>query len=114
MFSRNGCYRKTPKLRVRPVPEMDACIVFTPARPNLYTLNPTAWLVLELCDGATGKALEARYYHAVEPLLTRGEARAELHRIVEDLEHKGIVEQFNGSDSQARRRILSAPSNGRV
>ena len=94
MFYRNGCYRKTPNLRVRPIPEMDACVVFTPDEPNLYTLNATAWLVLELCDGRKGKALEASYFDAVEPLLTRRKACAELHRIVKDLEQKGIVEQI--------------------
>jgi hypothetical protein len=68
-------------------------LVFTPERPKLYTLNATAWLVLELCDGRDGRALEAGYIDALGSRLTRKDARSELRRIVEDLGRKGIIER---------------------
>jgi Coenzyme PQQ synthesis protein D (PqqD) len=91
VFYPNGCYKKTANLRIRPIPEMQACVVFTPDTPNLYTLNPTAWLVMALCDGRAGKALESAYYDTVEPLVTRRQAAAELRRTLADLQQKGIV-----------------------
>lgn len=93
MFSPSGFYSKTRNLRVRPVPEMQVCLVFTPDAPKLYTLNTTAWLVLELCDGRSGKGLEAAYVGALGSTLTRKEAQSELRSIVKDLERKGIVKR---------------------
>lgn len=92
MFSPTGFYSRTRNLRVRPIPEMAACFVFTPETPRLYTLNAAAWLALELCDGRNGKALETAYVDALRRRLSRKEARAELRRIVGDLERKGIIE----------------------
>ena len=87
-----GYYRKTANLRVRPVHEMELCLVFTPDNPSLYSLNPTAWLIFELCDGGRLEDLERAYYDVVEPHLSRDEAREELQRGIADLERKGIVE----------------------
>jgi hypothetical protein len=92
MCFRDDCYRRTTDLRVRAVPELQCCLVFTPQRPNLYTLNPTAWLVLELCDGRNGASLEAAYRECA-PQSTEEELAAELSAIVEDFEAKGIVER---------------------
>jgi len=89
MSSRNDCYVRTANLRIRPVPEQNCCFVFTPDRPNLYTLNPSAWLVLELCDGQSVEALEAAYRAS----MGAGEAVAELEKILEDFAGKGIVER---------------------
>ncbi|MDB5923872.1 MAG: hypothetical protein JWN13_2808 [Betaproteobacteria bacterium] len=91
MFCRNGCYMTVPNLRFRPIPEMDDYVVFTPDNPNLYSLNQAARLVLAFCDGRTGTALESAYCAALDPLLPRREARAELRKTIEDLERKGIL-----------------------
>lgn len=93
MYSRNDCYVRTANLRIRPVPEQNCCFVFTPDRPNLYTLNPSAWLVLELCDGQSGEALEAAYRASMDAGVDAGETAAELEQILEDFVRKGIVER---------------------
>jgi hypothetical protein len=38
-------------VRLRPVPELGVCLVYTPARPSLHRLNATSWLIASLCDG---------------------------------------------------------------
>ena len=96
MFSQRACYAKTRNLRVRPVPEMGLCFVFTPATPRLYTLNTSAWLVLALCDGRRGRALVDAYAEEVAPQLSRDEALDEVRAAVRDLELKGIVARLKG------------------
>jgi len=91
VFSQRACYAKTRNLRVRPVPEMGICFVFTPATPKLYTLNTSAWLVLALCDGRRGRALVDAYAEELAPQLSRDEALGEVRLAVRDLELKGIV-----------------------
>lgn len=101
MFSLRACYRKTPSVKVRPVPEMGICLVFTPAKPDLYTLNPAAWLVLELCDGRTGRELMVAYAAAMADA-----SRASLNDIedvrgiVRDMEGKGIIERQHGRSAR--------------
>ena len=75
MSSPNSYYQKTDDLRLRPVPEMGFCLIFAPSGPELFTLNSTAWLVLELCDGADQESIVRGYHNEVEPLLTVDEAR---------------------------------------
>jgi len=96
VFSQRACYAKTRNLRVRPVPEMGLCFVFTPATPRLYTLNTSAWLVLALCDGRRGRALVDAYAEEVAPQLSRDEALDEVRAAVRDLELKGIVARLKG------------------
>ena len=92
MSCRVGCYRKIANLRVRPVHEMELCLVFTPSNPNLYSLNPTAWLIFELCDGRRVEELEHAYYAIVEPLLSREQVSRDVRGGIEELERKGIIE----------------------
>lgn len=91
MYSPNDCFAQTPALRIRPVPELGRCMVFTPERPSLYTLNPAAWLVLELCDGRSLSALESAYLEAVGGADDASAAGSELRATLEDFERKGIV-----------------------
>lgn len=91
MFSPNDCFAKTPTLRIRPVPELGRCMVFTPERPRLYTLNAAAWLVLELCDGRDLRSLEAAYRVALEAGAADPAPAAELQATLADFESKGIV-----------------------
>jgi hypothetical protein len=78
---------------------MEICLVFTPDTPNLYSLNPTAWLILELCDGRQLEELEDAYYDAVEPLVSREEARREVRSGIDGLVRKGIVELIGNGGS---------------
>jgi hypothetical protein len=96
---------------------MEVCIVFTPDNPNLFTLNSTAWLIFDLCDGRSWKRLEKSYYDTVEPLRSPEEARDELISVVSDLERKGIIErrpvvQTSKPRPTARGRNRGAGSNG--
>jgi Coenzyme PQQ synthesis protein D (PqqD) len=88
----SDCYRKTRRLRIRPVPEREVCLVYTPGNPNLYTLNATAWLVLELCDGRTLAELEKAFHQSVEPLMSEDEASEYLLVSLRDMLEKSIVE----------------------
>jgi hypothetical protein len=108
---RNGCFRKTRRLRIRPVPEREVCLVYTPSSPNLYTLNATAWVVLELCDGRSLSALKRAFYSAVEPLMSEREAAEYLLVSLRDLVEKSIVEVVpSGASRQARSRKGSVPT----
>jgi hypothetical protein len=97
---RNGCYRKTRHLRLRPLPEMEVCLVYTPTNPNLYTLNATAWVVLELCDGRTLPQLEKAFYQSVEPLMSEHEAAEYLLVSLRDMLEKSIVQVVPGAASK--------------
>ena len=92
MSSPRARYSTVPDIRVRPINEMDVCLVYTPRNPRLYKLNPTAWLVMELCDGRGWTSLERRYYAAIEPLRSRETAKVELEHAVNELVGMGIVE----------------------
>jgi hypothetical protein len=107
---RNGCFRKTRRLRVRPLPEMEACLVYTPRKPNLYTLNATAWVVLELCDGRSFRDLEQAFYRSVEPLMSEAEATEYLLASLGDLIEKSIVEVV----SKTRPRRAQPGGEGRA
>lgn len=50
------------------------CVVFNPGDPTLRTLTPSAWLLLELCDGRSEAAVRVAYLAAVAPV--HGEAEA--------------------------------------
>lgn len=104
MFFPQDCYSRTPALRIRPVPELDCCIVFTPERPNLYTLNPSAWLILELCDGQDGRSLEEAYRSAIDAQANDASVGAELRAVIEDFEQKGIVERRHAAGSRHDRQ----------
>lgn len=91
MSSRSDCYRRTPDLRVRPVPELGYCLVFTPDRPKLYTLNAAAWLLLELCGGQDLDALEAEFREVYSEQGTGAGDAPDVQHIIEDLECKGIL-----------------------
>jgi hypothetical protein len=88
----NGCFRKTRNLRIRPLPEREVCLVYTPKNPNLYTLNATAWIILELCDGRPLPDLKDAFYRSVEPLMSEPEAAEYLLASLRDMMEKSIVE----------------------
>ncbi|WP_428486450.1 hypothetical protein [Rhodopila sp.] len=86
--------RRTPGLRVRPVPELGTCIVYTPASPRLHKLNPTAWLALELVDGRPSPVIEAEFLVRTTARLSNAAARRLLTDAVTMLLAAGIVEDM--------------------
>ena len=88
----NACYRKTRDLRIRGVPEMSYCMVYTPSDPAIYTLNASAWLILSLCDGRSGNAIANAYHAAVEPALTPEESSREVRIGLEGLLQQRLIE----------------------
>lgn len=94
MFSQKGFYAATPNIKIRVVPELGYSLVFTPDDPNLYSLNANARLLLDLCDGRSGSALEDAYCAALYPMVERREAKRELRVSIEDLQRKGIVKNL--------------------
>lgn len=52
-------------VRLRPVPEMGACLAYTRARPALHRLNAASWLIVSLCDGRSLAELTASYQAAL-------------------------------------------------
>jgi hypothetical protein len=73
------------------VPELGYCLVFTPSRPRLYTLNPTAWLLLELCNGQDRVTLEAEFRAALTEQDPHAAELPNPQAIIEDLLAKGIL-----------------------
>jgi hypothetical protein len=63
-----------------------------PKKPNLYTLNATAWMILELCRGQPLKDLQAEFYRSIEPLMSREEAADYVLACMDDFVRKSIVE----------------------
>lgn len=89
-----GCFRQAGGLRVRPVPELETCIVFTSRRPKLYMLNLAAWLVFELCDGRGGEQIAADYAAAAGADRDASAIRAEIGTAIERLLGDGLIEHI--------------------
>jgi hypothetical protein len=70
---------------------MEICFVFTPKNPQVFTLNTTAWLSLELCDGSSLRRIERVFLAAIGASMSRDEARQALRNTLRYLEEKGIV-----------------------
>lgn len=58
--------RRAPDVAFRPIPEWRRALAYTPARPELVELNPTAWLIFALCDGRPYAAIAAEFAAATE------------------------------------------------
>lgn len=95
----NASYRKMRNVRVRGVPEMAVCLVFTPDNPEVFTLNPSAWLILQLCNGRSEAQISQAYLKATEPALSLEEVAREVRRGLTNLVKMGIVEQVNGKSA---------------
>jgi hypothetical protein len=91
---------------------MALCFVFTPAKPKLYTLNTSAWLVLALCDGRSGRALVDAYAGEMSQHLSRDESLGEVRNAVRDLELKGIVARVQGGGAGRTRKQPMRPERG--
>ena len=87
----NERYAVEPGVRLRPVPEMAACLAYTPARPALHRLNAASWLLVSLCDGRPVKAIIDGFRVG---LGERAYAEAELHQGLEQLLSLGIIRRL--------------------
>jgi hypothetical protein len=84
--------------------------VYTPKNPNLYTLNATAWMILELCRGQPMKALQEEFYRGIEPLMSRVEAADYVLACVGDFVRKSIVEVVPTTSPRSK---VNQPNRGR-
>jgi hypothetical protein len=76
---------RNPEAKLRPVPEWGRCLVYTPENPELFELNATAWLALELCDGRPLEAVEADFADAVAEKMPPDEARRDFQATIDRL-----------------------------
>jgi hypothetical protein len=97
---RSACYSKVRNVRVRGVPEMAICLVFTPDDPEIYTLNPSAWLILQLCDGRSEREIAHAYLAAVEPAMSPEEVICEVRVGIERLLKRRIIAEVRGKHSK--------------
>jgi hypothetical protein len=84
-------YRRADGLRLRPVPELGMCLAFVPHPPRLHTLNPTAWLIAELCDGTDDKELAAKFIARSVPSLSPDAVAEHLANGLRQLQDSGII-----------------------
>jgi hypothetical protein len=73
---------------------MAFCLVFTPDNPEIFTLNPSAWLILQLCDGRSEAQIAREYLAATEPAVSPEEVTSEVRRGLASFVKQGIVEQY--------------------
>jgi hypothetical protein len=74
---------------------LDLCLVYRPAPPKLFKLNPTAWLLLTLADGRDGASIAADYAEATgTPMIDR--VRGGLEALTE----MGLVEREHRQGGQ--------------
>jgi hypothetical protein len=102
-----GSFRRSRGLRLRPLPEREVCFVYVPKRPNLYTLNATAWMILELCRGQPLKDLQAEFYENIEPLMSRQEAADYVLACLDEFVQNLIVEVVPATKQKTTGRRAS-------
>lgn len=91
MLSRNGCYAKTGNVVLRRFEDWGRCYAFTPDEPEIYDLNTTAWLIVELCDGRPFQQIEADYLAVLGPKVGRDKARSQFHAGFDTLLQRNII-----------------------
>lgn len=52
-FCPNQCLERRSDLVIRPLPEIRMCMVYRPRPALMVSLNPSSWMLLELCNGST-------------------------------------------------------------
>ena len=97
-------FARAPGVRTRPLHDLGTLLVFTPERPRMHWLNPSAWLLFELCDGASEDDIVAEYATAWPPTDVRGGLREELRAGLEELEERGIVRAAPPSDPSTNQK----------
>ena len=93
MNCQNGCFQRVRNLNVRPVPELESCLVYRPANPKLFMLNSSMWLLLELCEQPRSRAeIEREYAQAVSDSTEPEEASAQVAEGLASLQQDLLVE----------------------
>lgn len=91
MFSRNGCYAKTPDVVLRPFAEWGHAYAFTPSEPDIIDLNATAYFIVELCDGRPYGQIETDFVEAVGARIGEAKARSQFHTGFAQLLERNII-----------------------
>ncbi len=91
MYSRNGCYSKTPDVVVRGFEEWGHAYAFTPDEPEIHDLNCSAWFILDLCNGRPFSQIEADYLKAVAPKMGAAVAKEQFHQGFDLLLARNII-----------------------
>lgn len=87
-----GTYRLAEGVRLRPLPELGACLAYRRRPvPALVTLNLTAWMVLELAPERTDAELEAAYRQAVGARLAPERIGTSLRRGLDSLREARLI-----------------------
>lgn len=94
MSFQTGCYRKSPGLRVRALPELDTCLAYVPRPPRLCRLNLAAWLILELCERGSAADLRDAYCDAVGDSTDRTYSMAKLEEGLSELVELGVLQRI--------------------
>ncbi|MEG3843337.1 hypothetical protein [Microcoleus sp. herbarium14] len=92
MSYQNSCYRKKANLQIRQIAETDTCLIFAPDNANLYSLDLSAWLIFELCDGKSQEEIEKTFLEAVASTLTNEKARSYFNEGLNSLLEDKIIE----------------------
>lgn len=92
MNFQTGCFRRSPGLRLRAIPELDTCLVYRPRPPKIFRLNLSAWLVLELCEGLDGSKLVDRYWRTSGNRMNGEQAASQVRAGLDLLLHNCLIE----------------------
>lgn len=106
MFFPTDCFAKNPEVNLRRLPEWRLCYAYTPAHPQVYELNTTAWLILELCDGRSFEHIQADFLQIVRRQGNCEDMRRQFRTGLEELIDRNIV------CSTAELRLSGDPING--
>ena len=102
MFSPSDRFTMSPDVVLRRFPEWRQCFAYTPARPELYELNSTAWLIVELCEGQRLAELEDAFIDVVGRKTVVEDGRAHLHRGLQELLDRGVIVRLDRADTDER------------
>jgi hypothetical protein len=92
VYSRNGCYQKTPDVVIRRFEDWGRAYAFTPDEPEIYDLNTTAWYIVELCDGRSFGEIEADYVKTISPKVgSELAAKSQFHKGFDALLERNII-----------------------
>lgn len=88
----NGCFQIVQGVNVRPVPELQMCLVYRPAKPRLLMLNASMWLIIEICAGGKSRQeIEDEYAEAFGDEIGREEIREQVTVGLEKLKADSLI-----------------------
>jgi hypothetical protein len=90
---RNTLLRPSPDAVFRRLPEWGRCLVYTAANPEVYELNPSAWLIVELCGAKPDEEVEAEFVSIIGRRVGPAKARQQFSEGLDTLLDLGILER---------------------